>query len=214
MKIVLVNYGLGNIRSIINAFKYLNVQLVLSTNEDELLSAEGIILPGVGAFENGISRLRKLGLDRILTQCVEKKIPLLGICLGMQLLMDKSEEFGEHTGLGFIPGKVIKFDFHGNLRKKLPHIRWSTLKSEKRTWNNTILENLSEHSEMYFVHSYYVQPKDPENILSVTDYEGNKFCSSVQKDLIYGCQFHPEKSGETGQIILRNFINICKNVKR
>lgn len=214
MKIVLVNYGLGNIRSIINAFKYLNVELVLSSSEEELLNSDGIILPGVGAFENGINRLRNLGLDKSLTRCVEKNIPLLGICLGMQLLMDKSEEFGENNGLGFISGNVMKFDFNGNIKKKLPHIRWSVLEYGEKNWSDTILEGLPENSEMYFVHSYFVQPKDPKNILSKTDYEGHLFCSSVQKDLIYGCQFHPEKSGKIGQIILKNFINICENVKR
>lgn len=213
MRIVIVDYDVGNVRSILNAFEKTGITAILSRDKKEILSADGLILPGVGAFSHGMKNLNKYSLIGILKDYVKTKKPLLGICLGMQMLLDESEEFGSTKGLGLIPGKVIKLPTQDKKNEKLPHVSWNEIKEKSISWDDTILKNIHINSDMYFVHSYIAVPRDEENILSTTIYSDYEFCSSLKKDNIYGCQFHPEKSAIFGLKIIENFINIIKENK-
>jgi glutamine amidotransferase len=206
-KIGIIDYGVGNIRSISNALNKLNCKSILVDTEKDIMNCDGIILPGVGAFQHGMDRLKSKKLDEILKKYVDKSRPFLGICLGMQMLFEKSNEFGESNGLGFIEGDVKKFTIQKDI--KIPHISWTEINADDHnSWKNTILENIDINSDMYHVHSYYAKPKDSDNILSFSMYNDFKYCSTVQKNNIYGCQYHPEKSGEEGLKILKNFIDL------
>lgn len=214
MKIVIIDYDVGNVRSMINAFKKVGVHPILSNNEEEILSADGVILPGVGAFAHGMENLNKYNLVNILKKYTDTNKSFMGICLGMQMLLDESEEFGNTKGLGLIAGKVIKLPTQNSSYEKLPHVSWNEIKEKNTQWNNTILNNVRQQSDMYFVHSFITKLDNEDEILSTTEYSDYEFCSSIKKDNIYGCQFHPEKSGEIGLKIIENFVNICKeNIK-
>lgn len=206
-KIGIIDYGIGNIRSISNAFNKLNCKSILVDNEKDVMSCDGIVLPGVGAFKHGMERLKKKNLDKILKNYVDTSKPFLGICLGMQMLFEKSNEFGETIGLGFIEGNVQKFAPQEGA--KVPHIAWTAIsKKKKDSWENSILKNIDADCDMYHVHSYYAKPSNIENILSYSMYNDFKYCSTVQKGNIFGCQYHPEKSGEDGLKIIKNFIEL------
>jgi len=213
MNIVVIDYGLGNIKSIKNAFEALGVEVILSREKEAILNADGVVLPGVGAFSHGMNNLIEYGLDDIIREYVITDKPLLGICLGMQMMMEESEEFGITKGLGLIKGRVIKIPVHQTKKIKLPHISWNEIKVKSVDWEDTILEDVPKDSNMYFVHTFIAKPYYKDNILSVTEYENVEFCSSVKKDNIYGCQFHPEKSASMGLGIIKNFIKICKKLK-
>jgi len=210
MKIAIIDYGLGNVRSIANAFENQGANVFLTNSKDGILKSDGLILPGVGAFSHGMNNLENYDLVNVIKKYVFSDKPFLGICLGMQLLFEESEEFGKTSGLGLIPGKVVKLPTKDNNNEKLPHVSWNELNVKNTQWNGTILEDIEEGSDMYFVHSYVAQPKDSDNILSITEYSSHSFCSSVYKGNIYGCQFHPEKSGMQGLKIIKNFIGICQ----
>jgi glutamine amidotransferase len=204
MKIVIVDYGIGNIGSIIRMINKAGADAIYTSDVDEIRKAEKLILPGVGAFDVGMKMLDESGLLDILNQKVfEDKTPILGICLGMQLMTNGSEE-GNRKGLSWIDadtkwfGKVLNSDEY-----KIPHMGWNTIKINK---NNTILETLPLESRFYFVHSYYVSCNNSSDVLSETGY-GINFVSSFQKDNIVGVQFHPEKSHKFGLEILRGFVN-------
>lgn len=214
MNIVVIDYGIGNIKSIKNAFEALGVEVILSREKDAILNADGVILPGVGAFSHGMNNLSEYGLDDIIREYVKTNKPLLGICLGMQMMMEESEEFGITKGLGLIKGRVIKIPVDQTKKIKLPHVSWNEIKDKSVDWENTILEDVPRDSNMYFVHTFVAKPDHEENILSVSEYANVEFCSSVKKDNIYGCQFHPEKSATRGLGIIKNFIKICKNLKQ
>ncbi|MDD5618421.1 MAG: imidazole glycerol phosphate synthase subunit HisH, partial [Candidatus Omnitrophica bacterium] len=178
----------------------------------DILNADKVILPGVGTFGDGMEGLKKYNIDKALIEYVKKGKQVLGICLGMQLFMSSSEEFGYHQGLNLIDGQVIKLTPSNsmNQRYKIPHIGWNrifpkeTPKTHKRHGN--ILRNNSSGEFFYFVHSYRVVPNMKEQAMAVTEYGGTEFCSVINKDNIYGCQFHPELSGETGLNFLRGFL--------
>lgn len=211
--VTIIDYGLGNLYSVERAIKYLGSDVVITDDPEIISNAERLILPGVGAFGNGISSLHKKGLIEPIKSFVLSKRPFLGICLGMQLLMSTSEELGIHQGLDLIKGKVVRlFSDADNPGQncKVPHVGWNELKKpdESTAWDNTILEGLHNRDSVYFVHSYAVIPECMQNILANTTYEGYKFCSVVKKDNLYGCQFHPEKSGEVGLRILEKFLQI------
>ena len=210
MKIAVIDYGIGNVRSILGAFENQGADVLLTNNKDEILKSDGLVLPGVGAFSHGMENLISYGLVDVIKEYAALDRPLMGICLGMQLLFEESEEFGKTEGLGLILGKVVKLPTKDNQNEKLPHVSWNELNSNKAPWENTILAETEEGSDMYFVHSFVVQPRDSYNILSLTEYSNYHFCSSVKKGNIYGCQFHPEKSGQTGLKIIKNFIRMCQ----
>ena len=168
------------------------------------------MIPGVGSFSHGMENLISYDLVDTIKEYTSSNKPLLGICLGMQLLFEESEEFGHTLGLGLIKGKVVELPTNDNQNEKLPHVSWNEINSKNVNWDKTILENIDEGSDMYFVHSFVAQPKDTNQILSLTEYSNHHFCSSVKKDNIYGCQFHPEKSGASGLQIINNFIKMSQ----
>lgn len=212
MIIAVIDYGVGNVKSITNAFENQKAKVVLTREREIIMKADGLVLPGVGAFSHGMDNLNKFGLVEIIKNFVRTGKPLLGICLGMQMLLEESEEFGNSKGIGLIEGKVVKFPIKQSIHYKLPHISWNEIQSKKIKWENTILDNIKENSEMYFVHSYIAQPKNEKEILSVSKYHNHIFCSSIKKENIYGCQFHPEKSSQKGLSVIRNFIEITRQL--
>jgi imidazole glycerol-phosphate synthase subunit HisH len=203
MGIAIVNYGMGNIGSIANMLKKAGADCYIADEKNKIEKAEKIILPGVGAFDKAMNNLTELGFIDILTYKVKvEKIPVLGICLGMQILLETSEEGVKH-GLGWIKGNVRKFRFQNieNKSLKIPHMGWNTLLQKKGC---ELFKNLNSQSRFYFVHSYYVVCTDPEDILAITEY-GNGFVSAIARNNILGAQFHPEKSHRFGLQLLKNF---------
>jgi len=199
--IVVINYKMGNIGSILNMLKKVGARAIVSSDPKEIKNAEKLILPGVGAFDTGMKNLSEAGLIPVLEQKVLKeKTPILGICLGMQLFAEKSEE-GSSRGLGWIEGKVKKFQ-NGLI---IPHMGWNTINSNK---NDPLLEDMLRESRFYFVHSYHFICDNQENELAKTSY-GYDFSSIIRKDNIIGVQFHPEKSHKYGMKLLDNFVNKC-----
>lgn len=210
MRIVIIDYGVGNIKSIKNAFENQGASVIVSREREDIIGADGLILPGVGAFSHAMNNLNKYGLVDIIKDYVETKKPLLGICLGMQMLLEGSEEFGYTKGIGLIEGKVIRLPLNQSNIQKLPHISWNGIQPKDIKWQHTILDSVDKDSDMYFVHTYVAKPNNTKEILAITKYFNNEFCSALKKDNIYGCQFHPEKSSSIGLSIIRNFINLSK----
>ncbi len=211
IQIAIIDYDIGNVKSIINALEKVGATIVVTRNKKDIFNSDGVVLPGVGAFSHGMKKLNDYNLDKTIIQFVKQKKPLLGICLGMQMLFSESEEFGTCKGLDLIGGKIKKLKTLNPKIEKLPHVSWNEiLQPPNVTWKNTILEGLNSSSNMFFVHTYAAQPDNQENILSITEYSNFQFCSTVQKENIYGCQFHPEKSAIEGLLIMNNFVNICK----
>ena len=195
----IIDYGVGNLKSVANAMAYLGQETKIAANADALERADSIILPGVGAFPDAREKLRAAGLDRVLLEQAEKK-PILGICLGMQLLFDRGVEVRPCDGLSFISGSVerIVTDY------KLPHIGWNSLKFKG---NSPLFSGMEDGGYVYFVHSYCGRAERTEQVIATTDY-GTDVVAAVQNGNVFGCQFHPEKSGEYGLQILRNFVRI------
>lgn len=202
--IAVIDYGMGNIASILNMYKRIDRRDVFLTKDPAVInSADKIILPGVGAFDNGMKNLHESGLIPLLNERVLKeKIPVLGICLGMQLLFDKSEE-GKEAGLGWIEGEVYKFQQNETSSLKIPHMGWNYITPV----NSSPLFERESKMKFYFVHSYYARCKNAENVIATCDYNG-KFDCAVQKRNIYGVQFHPEKSHKFGMDLLDRFSKI------
>ncbi|MCP1715250.1 glutamine amidotransferase [Methanocalculus alkaliphilus] len=199
-KIAIIDYGLGNLRSVLRGIERAGAEAVITHNDDEIASADGIILPGVGAFREGMEKLAPLR-ETIIRSAGD--VPLLGICLGMQMLMEESEEHGMHQGLALIPGRVRRF--HPEPGMKVPHMGWNTI--HQTLPDDPLLDGVPDGSYLYFVHSYYVDTPI-RNRLCETEYIV-RYASAVKRDQIYGVQFHPEKSGATGLRILENFINLA-----
>ena len=211
LKIVLIDYGLGNVRSLTNAFGVHGVRLTLTSDVRVIMAADAIVLPGVGAFSEGMKRLQGLDLSETIVRFAATGRPVLGICLGMQLLFDSSTEFGAFKGLGLISGTVQKMSEVSNQVKRLPHVGWNSLDTKDISqWEKTILAGVKCSTDMYFVHSYCARPSKMSHVLSETEYSGVKFCSTVNQGNIYGCQYHPEKSAEAGLGIIKKFIQITK----
>jgi glutamine amidotransferase len=200
---------MGNLRSVQKAFEKVGADVIISNNHDLIREADKIVLPGVGAFRDGMKHLEELGLITLLNEEVIKKKKLfLGVCLGMQLISKKSQENGETEGLGWIDAEVIKFDFSSSEKKlKIPHVGWNNVVYQN---SNKLLESIPDHSDFYFVHSYYFKAYE-DVVSSTTDY-GFDFVSSVQKENIYAFQFHPEKSQSAGLKILENFVNLERSL--
>jgi len=203
--IVIIDYGAGNLRSVEKALKKLGYPAIVTRDKSAIKSAKGIILPGVGAFDAAITELRASNLEGAIIEEIALGKPFLGICLGLQLLFNESEE-GSLKGFGAIPGKVKKFNFKPPLRLKVPQMGWNSIKIKKQA---PLYEGIENGSMMYFVHSYYPVPDDTSIIASTTDY-GIDFCASISKDNIHGVQFHIEKSGDIGLKVLDNFAKLCK----
>ena len=209
MRIVIVDYGIGNVQSILNVLnKFDNIESLLSDEEDDILNADGVILPGVGAYNNAMKELAKRRLPEILKKYNLSKKPILGICLGMQLLFDSSEEFGETDGLGLVKGQVVSFPPITN--DKLPHIGWNEVSEQRVNGGSSIFSNISNKASFYFAHSYICQPQNKDIINSTTEYGGVDFCSSIRFENIYACQFHPEKSAEVGIKFISNFLEYAQ----
>lgn len=204
--VVVVDYGRGNLFSISRALAHLGAEAKVTSDPAAIAAAERLILPGVGAFGDGMENLRARGLVAPLKTYASSGHPLLGICLGMQLLMDGSDEFGENEGLGLVPGRVRRFPDSPERAWKVPHVGWSALNSSGAAWDGTMLAGLPEGERMYFVHSYFVETAKPEHRLAVTPYAGAEFCSVLRAGPVEGCQFHPEKSGERGLCLLKTWL--------
>ena len=197
--IVIIDYGMGNTGSVKNALEFLGADVLVSNNRDDVKMSSHLILPGVGSFGDGISNLKESGLANILEEEVLRgRKPLLGICLGMQLLADEGDEGGVNKGLGWIHGRTVKIRAGIN---KLPHIGWNNIKVKS---DNKILDNIASNV-FYFVHSYYLQPDAEKCVLATSEY-GEEFPVVVNKDNIWGVQFHPEKSQKSGLQFLKNFL--------
>ena len=200
--IAIVDYGVGNLRSVQKAFEYLGYEAVVTSDAKEVLNSEGIILPGVGAFPDAMENLRARGLDEVLKKASEINTPILGICLGMQLLFDIGHEIKECAGLGLIKGNIKRLEG----KVKIPHMGWNDLKIDREC---PLLEGVEEGSYVYFVHSFYADVENNESLNASTFY-GQKVPAIVSNENVFGIQFHPEKSGNTGLRILRNFGELIK----
>lgn len=203
----IVDYGVGNRRSVEKALAKAGVNAVISGDPDVISNADGVVIPGVGAFPSAIQRMRSLGIDQAVAAAAAAGSPILGACLGMQLLFDHSDEHGGADGLGLIAGDVIKLDASGG---KLPHIGWSDVSWARES---SLTAGLPERTPFYHVHSYVVAPANTEVVVGWSEY-GTRFASVVQQDNIYGVQFHPEKSSTDGLRMLSNFGAICSTVAR
>lgn len=206
-KIRIINYGVGNLYSAFKGCKRFADDVLLTEDAEELRRADALVLPGQGAFEAGMEGLRVRGLLNIVKDFAAAGKPVLGICLGAQILLSKGYEFGEWEGLGIIPGDVVHFP---ELKPGtvIPHMGWNSLEEARPgAWKKTALEGIPSESEMYFIHSYILRPSTPSDILAETEYGGCRFASVIGRGNVIGCQFHPEKSGPVGLRIVENFVN-------
>ncbi|MFP9136000.1 imidazole glycerol phosphate synthase subunit HisH [Devosia sp. XGJD_8] len=211
--ITLVDYGMANLLNVARALRHCGADVRVVENAAEVSVADKLVVPGVGAFENSMKALRARGFDGLIARHVEAGRPLLGICVGMQMLFDASEEFGEHGGLGLLPGRVVKvpsIDTDGR-PQSVPHIGWSNLvpPQQGRDWTGTLLSELSEaQASVYFVHSFAARPDRAEDRLADCLYGGHRICAALQRDNIMATQFHPERSGNIGLSLLTKFISL------
>ncbi len=213
----IVDYGLGNLFSVKHACAHAGIEGMITSERDKLLHSDVVILPGVGAYRDAMASLHRLGLVSVMQDIAASGKPLVGVCLGMQLLMTRSYEFGNYLGLGIIDGPVVRFEeptiTAGDGEKKtlkVPQICWNQIyyPNGRESWDGTPLEGLDEGTYMYFVHSYYAQPEDPAVWLTETTYGDITFCSSVRRDNVFACQFHPERSGPLGLKVYDNIAEL------
>lgn len=202
--VAIIDYDAGNIKSVEKALHYLGEEAVITRDRDTILGADRVILPGVGAFGDAMEKLRTYELDKVIQEVVAQNTPFLGICLGLQLLFESSEESEGVEGLGILKGKVVRLPEESVL--KIPHIGWNSLKYPNP---GRLFTGIAEDSYVYFVHSYYLQAKDPSIVTATTEY-GTLIHASVEQGNVFACQFHPEKSSEVGMQILKNFLTISK----
>lgn len=198
----IIDYDAGNIKSVEKALKLLGQEVTVTRDYETILNADRVILPGVGAFGDAMEKLRQYGLDKVIHEVVEKKTPFLGICLGLQLLFERSEESPGVEGLGVLKGEIVRIPEKEGL--KIPHMGWNSLEFKG---NGRLFEGLSGEPYVYFVHSYYLRAADESIVTAVTEY-GVKIHASVESGNVFACQFHPEKSSDAGIRILRNFVEI------
>lgn len=207
-KIAIIDYSLGNLFSVNQALVNCGADVFISTNPSEILKADAIVLPGVGAFNEAMTNLKVNGLDEAIHTFIKTGKNFLGICLGMQLLFNNSEEFGSTNGLNIINGTIKKFKSTTNEKLLVPQVGWNTIaQPQNRNWDKTILKGINENAYMYFVHSFYAVPDNESAILTTTSYGNINYCSSVIKDNVTATQFHPEKSGVEGLKIYNNWLN-------
>lgn len=209
-RVSVVNYGIGNLLSVQRAFEKIGCTVELITKSSDILQAECLVLPGVGAFGDGMSELSRRGMVAPIKEYCDLGRPFLGICLGMQMMLESSDESEEAEGIGIIEGKVSRLTELSidSLTYKVPNIGWYSLSG--RAWEDTILDGITNMEQFYFVHSYAAYPKWKESSLAEVDYGSQTFSAAIHKGNCYGTQFHPEKSGEAGLMVLRNFISKIK----
>lgn len=200
--IAIIDYDAGNIKSVEKALISLGQEVCVTRDVDEILQADKVILPGVGAFGDAMEKLHRYGLVDVIRKVVEKKTPFLGICLGLQLLFERSDEASGVEGLGILKGEVLKIPAAEGL--KIPHMGWNSLQLKH---NGKLFQNLGEETYVYFVHSYYLKAEDPSIVKATTEY-GVSIDASVEQENVFACQFHPEKSSDAGLQILKNFIEL------
>lgn len=198
--IAIIDYDAGNIKSVEKALQYLGEEAVITRDREEILASDKVILPGVGAFGDAMEKLHQYGLVDTIQEVVDRRIPFLGICLGLQLMFESSDEAPGVKGLGLLPGKILRIPKKGDM--KIPHMGWNDIKIKEGA---KLFAGLEDHPYVYFVHSYYLQADDPSIVATTTEY-GVTIHASVEKDNIFACQFHPEKSSTVGLQILKNFI--------
>ena len=200
--IAIIDYDAGNIKSVEKALQKLGQEVMITRDPEEILNADKVILPGVGAFGDAMVNLRKYHLDQVIYQVVERSIPFLGICLGLQLLFEKSDETKGVAGLGILKGEICRIPDGENL--KIPHMGWNSLHLQN---NGRLFRGIKEDAYVYFVHSYYLKAEDEEIVKATTEY-GTHIHASVEQGNVFACQFHPEKSSDVGLQILKNFVEL------
>jgi imidazole glycerol-phosphate synthase subunit HisH len=201
MAVAIIDYGMGNLRSVQKGFERVGVAATVTRDPERIGAAPGVVLPGVGAYGACMDNLRDFGLVDVVRRVVERGTPFLGICLGLQLLFEESEEYGPVAGLGLLRGRCVRFRPRADTPLRIPHMGWNQLRKQRQA---AALDGIDDGSFVYFVHSYYVEPADPAVVASTTDY-GGEFVSSIATGNLFACQFHPEKSQDLGLRILRNF---------
>jgi imidazole glycerol-phosphate synthase subunit HisH len=206
--VAIVDYGLGNLFSVKQACTFVGLKSIITNSKEDILDADAVILPGVGAYGDAMLTLHRLDLVNVLCDIAESQKPLVGICLGQQLLLTESYEFGRHKGLGIIEGQVVRFDApkEGERMLKVPQIGWNQIfkPAYGSRWYGTLLDSIDEGEYVYFVHSYICQPQNSNVILSTSRYGHIEFCSSIQSGNVFACQFHPERSGPGGMKVYHN----------
>lgn len=208
--VAVIDYGVGNLLSVRRAFEHCGASVAVTSDPGVIQAAPRVVLPGVGAFADAMAALRRAGLDTVAQAVAARGTPLLGICLGMQMLLDTSEEFGTTAGLGLIAGRVIQIpgvDTAG-VAQKIPHIGWNALQAPpgRDTWTGGLLNDVEPGEAVYFVHSFMAEPASPAHRLADCYYGGEPVAAAIERDNVSGCQFHPEKSGEVGLRILKRFL--------
>jgi len=205
--IVIIDYGMGNLMSVKNALDFLGLESKISSDEEEIRNANGLILPGVGAFPDAMDNIERLSLDKMIREEVAKNKPLIGICLGMQLLFENGFEGLERKGLGLLKGSIVKMKDDKKNNIKIPHIGWNNLIYNKK---DELFNSIEEGKFVYYVHSYFVQDYNDEDLVAYSEYGENKIPGMVRCNNVMGAQFHPEKSGTVGLTILKNFGELIK----
>jgi len=210
-EVIIIDYGVGNLLSVQRGLERVGAKVLITGDPERILAAARVVLPGVGAFGNAMHELNRLHLVDAIRDVAARGTPLLGICLGMQLLLDESDEFGVTVGLRLIPGRVIPVPTHtvSGERQKIPHIGWNALLPTTQTgnWHGTLLRDNRPGEAVYFVHSFMDSPTDPSDRIADCVYGGHRIAAVIGRGNIIGCQFHPEKSGEVGLKLLRNFVS-------
>ena len=206
-KITIIDYGCGNILNLARAIKFIGYEVDITHDKNKIINSSYVILPGVGAFGNAMKQIEKYNLHNTILEYAKSNKPLLGICLGMQILLTVSYEFGVHKGLDLIEGKVIKISNEKNKEIKIPHMGWNEIypNNNKKEWKNKILKNSSIGKSFYFVHSFVCITKDYDSTIAVCNYSDISIPAVIATGNVYGCQFHPEKSADNGLAVLKNF---------
>lgn len=200
--VAIIDYDAGNIKSVEKALLHLGEEVIITRDREQILNSDKVILPGVGAFGDAMEKLRSYGLDKVIYEVVETKIPFLGICLGLQLLFEKSDETPGVKGLGILPGEILRIPDKEGI--KIPHMGWNSVKIKE---NARIFKDVPQDSYVYFVHSYYLKAGREEDVAATTEYS-TLIHAAVEHDNVFACQFHPEKSSEIGLKILKNFVEL------